>query len=354
MGKREHRTSLLFSARARAGLISALAIALLGLLAVPAAAQSVEELNAQIASAEGEAQQLAATIEARGAELAAASARAQAAAQREAELSTLLSQTRGQVSALDGEVADAERDLATARERLDRATEALADRLVAIYKSGVPDASGILLHADGFDDLVTRAELLDRIQAADQNLVGRVRVLRAEVAAKLGELEQARARAAAHAARIAAARDQVTAARDAAASEAAALVAARERQQAALASLEARVGTWTQQVQRLQQEQAQQTAAAAPTPQGSAQQARQTVASWVGSWAIPRSIVMCESGGNFQALNSSSGAGGAYQIMPSTWRAYGGRGLPHQGSPAEQHRIASQIWRDSGSAAWVC
>ena len=63
---------------------------------------------------------------------------------------------------------------------------------------------------------------------------------------------------------------------------------------------------------------------------------------------------MCESGGNFQALNPSSGAGGAYQILPSTWRLYGGEGLPHQAPPAEQHRIAAMIWADSGPAAWVC
>ena len=37
---------------------------------------------------------------------------------------------------------------------------------------------------------------------------------------------------------------------------------------------------------------------------------------------------MCESGGNFEAVNPSSGAGGAYQILPSTWELYGGEGDP--------------------------
>ena len=63
---------------------------------------------------------------------------------------------------------------------------------------------------------------------------------------------------------------------------------------------------------------------------------------------------MCESGGNFSAVNSSSGAGGAYQILPSTWRLYGGSGAPQDASPAEQSRIAAQIWADSGPGAWVC
>ena len=39
---------------------------------------------------------------------------------------------------------------------------------------------------------------------------------------------------------------------------------------------------------------------------------------------------MCESGGNYGAVNPSSGAGGAYQILPSTWRLYGGKGSPQE------------------------
>ena len=63
---------------------------------------------------------------------------------------------------------------------------------------------------------------------------------------------------------------------------------------------------------------------------------------------------MCESGGNYHALNPSSGAGGAYQILPSTWRAYGGEGAPQDAPKEEQDRIAAEIWRDSGPSAWAC
>ncbi len=64
---------------------------------------------------------------------------------------------------------------------------------------------------------------------------------------------------------------------------------------------------------------------------------------------------MCESGGNYGAVNPSSGAGGAYQILPSTWAA-----LRRPGNAAgrprrqEQDQIAAQIWADSGGGAWVC
>jgi len=64
--------------------------------------------------------------------------------------------------------------------------------------------------------------------------------------------------------------------------------------------------------------------------------------------------VQCESGGNYSAVNPQSGAGGAYQIIPSTWQAYGGHGLPQNAPKAEQDRIAAQIYSRQGRSAWSC
>ena len=58
-----------------------------------------------------------------------------------------------------------------------------------------------------------------------------------------------------------------------------------------------------------------------------------------GPYSIPTYIVMCESGGNYHALNASSGAGGAYQILPSTWAAYGGQGARR--TPRRRSRTGS-------------
>jgi muramidase (phage lysozyme) len=71
-------------------------------------------------------------------------------------------------------------------------------------------------------------------------------------------------------------------------------------------------------------------------------------------YSIPVSIVMCESGGNYRAVNPSSGAGGAYQILPSTWTAYGGTGLPQDAPPAEQDAIAAKIYASGGPSQWSC
>lgn len=73
-----------------------------------------------------------------------------------------------------------------------------------------------------------------------------------------------------------------------------------------------------------------------------------------GWWAIPAYIVSCESGGDYGALNLSSGAGGAYQALPSTWAAYGGEGAPHTAPKREQDRVARLIWLDVGEGAWAC
>jgi hypothetical protein len=81
---------------------------------------------------------------------------------------------------------------------------------------------------------------------------------------------------------------------------------------------------------------------------------------------VPSYIVSCESGGNYRAINTSSGAGGKYQILPSTWqseisklrhyiiRLAGGDRGPQHSSPLLQDKIAAMIWRDSGSSAWSC
>jgi septal ring factor EnvC (AmiA/AmiB activator) len=314
-------------------------------LAIPVAragAQSVEDLNAKIGAARAQAEELNAQIEDDILALASARQEASAAAAREAELSSVLARGQERAAQLAAEVEEAAADLAAARARLARGLDALANRLVAIYKSSEPDATAVLLDAHGYDDLATRADLLGRIQAADRALVERVRALKADVADRLAGVEAAKARADAFNARIEDARDQIAAVRAQAEARAAALADARAAQAAALDDLQGRMAGWADEVQRLERV--------------SAARAEEEVATWsgTGDWAIPEAIVMCESGGNYSALNPSSGAGGAYQILPSTWALYGGKGLPHEASPGEQDAIAAQIWADSGPGAWVC
>lgn len=304
--------------------------------------QTVDGLNAKIADARDEADALNAEIEDAVVALADARTEAKRAAGEEAELSGVLASGQERSAELAKELEAAEQDLAATEDRLDRAQAVLADRLVEIYKSSGASEIAILLDSDSFDDLATRAELLGRIQDADRALAERVRSLRSEIGDQVERVDRAKERSDALNAQVSAARDQIVAARAEAEARAVAVANARSQQAASLTELEQQMGGWTKDVEKLER---------IPEPE-----AEEVVESWndFGPWAIPEAIVMCESGGNFSALNPSSGAGGAYQILPSTWELYGGKGLPHQASPEEQHAIAAMIWADSGPAAWVC
>jgi septal ring factor EnvC (AmiA/AmiB activator) len=304
----------------------------------PAGAQSVGELNSRIDAAQGEAESLAADIELKSAELSAARGQASAAAQREQELSATLAAGQERQAELQAQVDEAAAKLAEARARLGRAVDALSERLVAIYKGETPDATALLLSSDGFDDLTTRSLFLRRIEEADERLAERVRELRDAVAAEYAEFSAARDEQASLNAEIAAARDEIAAARAQAEAQAAALEAARADQASSLESLRSQVDDWTAQVQEQQQV--------------SQAQAQEQVASWVGQWAIPQAIVMCESGGNYNAQNPS-GAYGAYQIMPEHWN--GGICNDLGRGRAGQDECASRIWNNgAGAGNWVC
>jgi resuscitation-promoting factor RpfC len=70
------------------------------------------------------------------------------------------------------------------------------------------------------------------------------------------------------------------------------------------------------------------------------------------SGSYEQCVIAAESGGNPSAVNPSSGAGGLYQFLPSTWAALGHSGLPQNASVAEQNQAFQQQYAQSGGAAW--
>jgi hypothetical protein len=65
-----------------------------------------------------------------------------------------------------------------------------------------------------------------------------------------------------------------------------------------------------------------------------------------------------ESKGNYGVVNKSSGAGGAYQFMPSTWNAAGFAqryGVPRAelATPAQQDQAAAELYAKSGRGPWA-
>ena len=321
-------------------------LAPLALAAAPASAANISALQRKVSAGREEAGSLAGQLQAAQGELASAEQEAAAASARERKLTTLLATGEEKAARLAAEVRRTKHRLVAEKRRLHRARAALASRLVAIYESGSPSTASILLASDSIGELATRTEYLERIQQSDSDLAARVAQVRRTVAAALERVATLKARVDSYNERLATARSEVATVRanaEAAASHLHSVAAARS---AALATLKARIGQWTSDIQA---------ARAAEAERISAEEATSEVERWLGGpYAIPAYIVMCESGGNYGALNPSSGAGGAYQILPSTWKLYGGQGEPQSAPKAEQDRIAAEIWADSGPSAWVC
>lgn len=307
-----------------------------------ASAGKAEALEAKLASARDEASSLSSELQATTAELAGAEAEAAKAQAREEKLSTLLTEGRERAAELAQKLEDTRHRLAVEKARLQRSRQVLADRLVAIYESGTPDAATIVLEADDYQDLVARNDYLRAINEADSALAERVAEVRVAVhreVLRVGDLED---EAVAYDEQLETARAEIASVRGAAEASAARLESLRASREASLAMLKGDIADWVDEIQeaRLAESEA---------------EAEEEVGRWLGGpYSIPTYIVMCESGGNYSALNPSSGAGGAYQILPSTWELYGGQGEPQNAPKAEQDRIAAEIWADSGSSAWVC
>lgn len=76
-----------------------------------------------------------------------------------------------------------------------------------------------------------------------------------------------------------------------------------------------------------------------------------TPAPAVASGSVWDQLAKCESGGNWQ-INTGNGYYGGLQFLPSTWRAVGGTGLPHQHSREEQIKRAEILLARSGWGQW--
>ena len=320
-----------------AGALAAASLAIAG----PAGAADVDALRGKVDRAQEEAESLVGELRAAQEQLGAAEQRAAAASEREEELNALLETGRERAERLAAKVEGAEHRLAVEKRRLQRARRILSERLVAIYMSGTPDGMSVVLGASDFDDFATRAEYLDQIEQSDAHLAQRVDQVRDEVKRGLSRVVDLKQQADAYNERLAAAHTQIAGVRSEAEAAAANLESLAGARESTLVTLRSKIDGWVGDIEAAEA--------------ASRAAAEETVGRWLGGpYSIPTYIVMCESGGNYSALNPSSGAGGAYQILPSTWALYGGKGAPQDAPKAEQDRIAAEIWADSGGGAWVC
>ena len=99
---------------------------------------------------------------------------------RQARIQADLDAKRAELARLQDELRRERIRLVKLREKLAAAKDALAERLVEIYKADEPDAVTVILEADGFEDLLTRAEFIDRVGDQDGRIIDRVRTAKAE------------------------------------------------------------------------------------------------------------------------------------------------------------------------------
>jgi murein DD-endopeptidase MepM/ murein hydrolase activator NlpD len=185
--------------------------------------------------------------------------------QREGVLTTTISRYNTRIESLQGEIGATEarlsrvqedldrkraelievrNELEEARDRLERlrrelriARRVLSNRLVEIYKSDTPDALTVVLEADGFADLLERAEFLDRISDQDREITDRVRRLRDQAEIQEERLARLEQRVEEVAMAILQRRDEIAAARDQLVGSRANLRAARNDRSTVLAKV---------------------------------------------------------------------------------------------------------------------
>jgi len=335
----------LVAATVAALLLCALVVAVL-VLAPRAGAADAGSLESKLTAARGEASSLAANLRASHERLAVAEGEAATARAREERLSGLLAEGQERAAELSRKLNLTRKQLAVEKARLRRSRSALAARLVAIYESGTPSTADLVFGSGDYQELITRAGYLRAIEESDSALADRVEQVRNDVRDEAKLVADLEARAVAYNERLAAARSQIATVREAAQAAAAHLQSISAEREASLAGLKSNIGEWVKEIQE---------ARAAEARAASQAEAEEEVGRWLGGpYSIPAYIVMCESGGDYSALNPSSGAGGAYQVLPSTWELYGGEGEPQNAPKEEQDRIAGEIWADSGGGAWVC
>jgi septal ring factor EnvC (AmiA/AmiB activator) len=338
-----------------AGVLLGALVALVLVLAPGARAADRSALEAKLGAGREEASALAGELQSSQAELAGAEAEAARAEKHEERLTGLLTEGEEREAQLNDEVGAARHHLAVETQRLRSSRAALAQRLVDIYETGVPDATSVILGSGDFEELVTRDTYLRAINESDSALARRVGETRDTVHRQVLAVAAKQRQAVAYDERVATARDEIAGVREAAAASAAHLAEIAGAREASLAQLKGDIAKWIDEVKQIRKEEAKERREAEESEAEANAGAEEEVGRWLGGpYSIPTYIVMCESGGNYSAVNPSSGAGGAYQILPSTWELYGGQGEPQNAPKAEQDRIAAEIWADSGSSAWVC
>ncbi len=347
-------------------LVAALACVLgvIALAAVPvnsSADPSLGQLNSQLGQEQSHQQSLSASIGSLSHLISSLDSQIALVQSREAEVRTDLERDQTQLAETHAALIKEKALLALLRARLAHAQMLLARQLVSSYEGDRPDIIAVVLEARGFADLLDRLNYLHDAEQQQQSIITITRTAKAranDAAQRLAKLEatdRTITEETAIRARALAGMESLLGGKQAA------LQQARAAQQAALDASRARGAQLQSEIAKVQAQQA--AAQAAANSAGSSSSAGSSgsgpgvgpALGPSGGWAIPYAIVLCESGGQNLPPNSA-GASGYYQIIPSTWAAFGGTGPAAYLAPkSEQDAVATRIWNGgAGASNWVC
>jgi murein DD-endopeptidase MepM/ murein hydrolase activator NlpD len=130
---------------------------------------------------------------------------------RQNRIQESLDQKRAELFATQDKLEKAKDRLARLKVYLAQAQKVLAQRLVQMYKDGEPDALTVVLESNGFADLLERTQFLDRITDQDNQIITRVRTLKAQTTRQTNQLAVLQKRQKAAAIAIEQRRNQVAA-----------------------------------------------------------------------------------------------------------------------------------------------
>lgn len=336
-------------ARRRAVVLAGLALAAVGVGAVaplPATAQtSLQTARARLDSQRGRERVLAGHVAAFSTLINRLGSDIAVLQRRQGELEAALDTQRVVLDRIQRALRRERARLAALRARLAFSRNVLSRRLVEMYKAGRPDLVSVVVTSRGWVDLLERGDFLRRINQQDKVIVRSVRAARNAVALSTARLALLETRQREIAQAILGQRNQVAATRFVLDRKRAGVSRARADAQATLSLASARRDRLQSRLSALEAEQSKLTAQNSDAGSLGA----------LNGWAIPWSIVRCESGGRNTGPNFI-GASGYYQIIPSTWRGAGGRGPAAYLAPkSEQDRVAAQLYNHgAGARNWVC
>lgn len=113
---------------------------------------------------------------------------------RQVKIEADLANKRAELSRLQEELRKERARLTRLRARLAESRAALKDRLVYLYKADEPDLVTVILESEGFADLITRTEFMQRVSQQDARILDRVVKAKAEATATEKRLDRFEAR----------------------------------------------------------------------------------------------------------------------------------------------------------------